>query len=173
MIQSDVYSETSTTLTTFDPSLDKEDEEEFRFEVTAYLENHFRRSLSKEERTAMLRKHSNPDTKATAPPKLDQFITDFAPKKVDKARDAALARIQGGLLYAANPLAYLWANLMEQGLEGDSEAVIPVSEVLDILQRTLVLLGNASNLLSERDSAGGNSPLLKKVCQRGLHSGRY
>ena len=151
---SDVYSETSTTLPTFDPSLDKEDKEEFRFEapdqVTAYLEKHFRRSLSKEERTAMLRKHPKPDTKAMAPPRLDQFITDFAPKKVDKARDAALARIQGGLLYAANPLAYLWANLMEQGLEGDSEAVIPVSEVLDVLQRTLVLLGNASNLLSER-----------------------
>lgn len=152
---SDVNSETSVTpLPTFDPSLDKEDKEEFRFEapdqVTAYLEKHFRRSLSKEERTAMLRKHPKPDTKAMAPPKLDQFITDFAPKKVDKARDTALTRIQSGLLYAANPLAYLWANLVEQGLEGDSEAVIPVSEVLDVLQRSLVLLGNACNLVSER-----------------------
>ena len=68
----------------FDPSLDKEDREEFKFEAPAqvgsYLEQHFRKSLSKEERTAMLRKHPKLDTKVMVPPKLDQFITDFAPK---------------------------------------------------------------------------------------------
>ena len=41
----------------FDPSLDREDKEEFRFEapdrVGSYLEQHFRRTLSKEERTAI------------------------------------------------------------------------------------------------------------------------
>ena len=138
----------------FDPSLDREDKEEFRFEapdrVGSYLEQHFRRSLSKEERTAMLRKHPKPDTKVMVPPKLDQFITDFAPRKVDKARDAALTKIQGNLLYAANPLANLWANLIQQGLDGDQQVVIPVSDVLDVVQRSLVLLGNANNLLSER-----------------------
>ena len=40
----------------------------------------------------MLRKHPKPDTKVMVPPKLDQFITDFAPQKVDKARDAALKK---------------------------------------------------------------------------------
>lgn len=98
----------------------------------------------------MLRKHPKPDTKVMVPPKLDQFITDFAPRKVDKARDAALTKIQGNLLYAANPLANLWANLIQQGLDGDQQAVIPVSDVLDVVQRSLVLLGNANNLLSER-----------------------
>ena len=92
----------------FDPSLDKEDKD-FKFEapdwVGSYLEKHFGRSLSKEERTAMLRKHLKPDTKAMVPPKLDHFITDFARKKVDKARDAALTKLPGGLLYAENPLA--------------------------------------------------------------------
>ena len=76
----------------FDPSLDREDKEEFRFEalgpIGPYLEEHLRRGLSKEERTAMLRKHPKPDTKVNLP-KLDQFITEFAPKKVDKARDAS------------------------------------------------------------------------------------
>ena len=98
----------------------------------------------------MLQKHPKPDTKVMVPPKLDQFITDFAPRKVDKARNAALTKIQGNLLYAANPLANLWANLIQQGLDGDQQAVIPVSDVHDVVQRSLVLLGNANNLLSER-----------------------
>ena len=138
----------------FNPSLDREDKEEFKFEppdcVQQYLEQHFRKSLSKEERTAMLRKHPKADTKVMVPPKLDQFITDFAPKKVDKARDAALTKIQGSLLYAANPLTNLWSNLIQQELVGDQQAVIPVGVVLDSIQRTLVLLGNANNLVSER-----------------------
>ena len=152
---SDTFSEASVSeVTPFDPSLDREDKEEFRCDVPdavgQYLEKHFRRALSKEERTAMLRKHPKPDTAVMAPPKLDAFIMDFAPKKVDKARDAVLARIQGSLLYAANPLANLWANLVEQRLDSDSQAVVPVGEVLDTIQRSLVLLGNANTLMSER-----------------------
>ena len=76
------------------------------------------------------------------PPKLDQFVSDFAPKKVDKAR-------QGSLLYAANPLTNLWAELTEQGMADDPEELVPVPEVLDIIQRSLVLIGNANNLVSE------------------------
>ena len=57
-------------------------------------------SLSKEEHTAMQKKRPKPDTEAAAPPKLDSFISDFASKKLDKARDAQLARIQGAVLYA-------------------------------------------------------------------------
>ena len=109
----------------------------------------------------MLKRHPKPDTAVMAPPKLDPFILDFAPKKIDRARDAALARVQGSLLYAANPLANLWANLVEQCLDGDPQAVVPVGEILDVIQRSLVLLGNANSLMSERkerDSLGGCSP---------------
>lgn len=52
----------------------------------------------------MLRKNPTPDAKVMTPPKLDQFITDFASRKVD---DAALTKTQGSLLYAVNPLASL------------------------------------------------------------------
>ena len=98
----------------FNPELEKQDKEEFKTKVLKsvgkYLEKHFRRSLSKEERTAMLKKHPKPDSDASAPPKLDGFIPDFAGKKLDKARDAQLAKIQGALLYAANPLTNVWAD---------------------------------------------------------------
>jgi len=57
----------------FNPSLDWEDKEEFKFEapdeVGSYLEQHFKRSLTKEQ-LHMLRKHPKPDTKVMVPPKL-------------------------------------------------------------------------------------------------------
>ena len=48
------------------------------------VERLFRRSLSKEEHTVMLKRHPKPDKEATAPLKLDSFISDFASKKLDK-----------------------------------------------------------------------------------------
>ena len=53
------------------------------------------------------------------------------------------------MLYAASPLTNLWADLIEQGLSNDAEAAIHVSDILDTIQRSLVLLGNANSLISE------------------------
>lgn len=137
----------------FNPSLERDDKDEFRFEppkvIEQYIETHFRKSLSKEERTAMLKRHPKPNTKAALPPKLDQFLVDFSGKKLDKARDAQLSRIQASVLYVANPLTNLWAELLGQDLVGDPQAVIPVADILEFIQRTLVLLGNANNQISE------------------------
>ena len=38
---------------------------------------------------------------------------------------------------------------MEQGLDQDPKALIPIAEVLDTIQRALVLLGSANNTISE------------------------
>ena len=53
------------------------------------------------------------------------------------------------MLYAAGPLTGLWADLIEQGLANDSDAAIHVSDILETIQRSLVLLGNANSLISE------------------------
>ena len=66
--------------------------------------------------------------------KLDNFISDFDGKKLDKARDAQLARIQGAVIYAANSLTCLWSDLADQGLTQDPKAAILVSNVLDIIR---------------------------------------
>ena len=136
----------------FDPSKEKETEE-FRFRapnvVNSYMEKHFRRTLSKEERTAMLRVHPKPDTPVASPPKLDQFMSDFAGKRLEKAHDTQLIKIQTNLLYAANPLAKLWSEVVEQGLDQDPKALIPIADVLDTIQKALVLLGSANNTISE------------------------
>ena len=62
----------------FDPSLDKEDKDEYKFDVPEvigqYLEQHFRKGLAKEERTAMLKRHPKPNTKVMTPPKLDHLF---------------------------------------------------------------------------------------------------
>ena len=57
--------------------------------------------------------------------------------------------LQRVMLYAANPLTNLWSDLIEQGLTRDPQAAILVSDILEVIQRTLVLLGNANNLISE------------------------
>ena len=51
------------------------------------MEKHFQRTFFKEERTDVLRVHLNPDTPVASPPKLDQFMMDFAGKRLDKSRD--------------------------------------------------------------------------------------
>ena len=73
-------------------------------------------------------------------------MMDFAGKRLDKARDTQVIKIQTSLLYAANPLAKLWSEVVEQGLD---QALIPIADVLDTIQRALVLLGSANNTISE------------------------
>ena len=123
----------------FNPELEKEDKEEFKTKVPKtvgkYLEKHFRRSLSKEERTAMLKKYPKPDTDASAPPKLDGFISE----------DSWCPASQN----PRSSFTSLWADLIDQGLTHDPSDAIHVTDVLEVIQRSLVLLGNANNVISE------------------------
>lgn len=107
------------------------------------------------------------------PPKLHQFITDFASKKVDKARDAALIRVQGSLLFAANPVANLWANLIHQGLGGDQQVVITVIEVLDVTHVSYLSFWEMQMASCLRGGGRlhyrGSSSFTEEVCEGWLH----
>ena len=148
----------------FDPSRERDDKEECKVKVPPvigkYLDKNFRQPLSKEGRTAMLKKHPKPDVEAVVSPRLDSFVVDFAGKKLDKAKDTQLARIQGTMLYAANPITCLWADLVEQGLTHNPKYAIYmyVPDLLEVLQRALVLLGNANHLISELDKRMPSNP---------------
>ena len=54
----------------FDPTLEREDKDNFKVKVPTtierYIDKHFRRSLSKEERTAMIKRHPKPDIEVTS-----------------------------------------------------------------------------------------------------------
>ena len=58
----------------FNRALEREDKEDFKAKVPKAIrkynnmEKHFRRSLSKEEWTTMLKKHIKPDTESAVPP---------------------------------------------------------------------------------------------------------
>ena len=114
----------------FDPTLEREDKDDFKAKVPRAIEY---RQVFSSIFTAMLKRHPKPDVEAAMSPKLDGFVADFAGKKLDKARDSQLAKIQGAMLYAANPLTSLWAKLIEQGLANDPEAIIHVSDVLETI----------------------------------------
>ena len=136
----------------FDPtSAALEDEYTFSAQstITSYIEKHFRRTLDKASRTAMHKAHPIPKTEATKAPKVDRFMQDYLASRFPKSEDSDLARIQTAMLRASGPMTCLWAEMIDNGLLGDPEATINVHDVLNIIQRSLVLLGNANEMISQ------------------------
>ena len=60
-----------------------------------------------------------------------------------------LGTVRAALLSAASPLTFLWSDLLDNNLLADESAVINVHDMLNIIQQTLVLMGNAYELLSQ------------------------
>ena len=152
---SDSESDSDST-TQFDPaSLVKAKEGTFRptSKMTKYLEKHFKRCLTKEEREAIFKEHPRPDTKVCSVPLPDKYITDFLGSKFPREQDTQDKKIQASVLAIARPLTSAWQSLQDAGLEEDTRLVIPAPEVLGILQRTLCLVGNASELISQKRRA--------------------
>jgi len=134
----------------FDPRHDGESTSQFVFsppqEVAAYMETHFRRVLSDEERKDMTSTHPRPKTDALMTPKVDDEISAWLGNKFPKAIDGRFAAVQTAIMAATGPAACAWSDILN--LEED--AMVPASEVAEIFQRTLVLLGNASALIGRQ-----------------------
>ena len=74
------------------------------------------------------------------------------------------------------PALNLWRDLDEQGISASQGGLEPVDTVLDVLQRTVVLVGNASNYISQcrRDNVitnmkfrpKGLASVMKSVCKK-------
>jgi hypothetical protein len=143
----------------FDPVLAGTQEDEYQFTppkvISNYLEKHFRRSLTKKERKAMLKADPKPQIPVTSPPNVDEYLGVFWKGKLNLSQDGEWKQVQNALLYA---LCGLWSQINEQRLDSE-DGPIPASAVLDMIQCTLVLLGNANQLLSEKRRLG----LLKSI----------
>ena len=63
--------------------------------------------------------------------------------------DKQLARIQDSVLATCTLVINFCSQLEDQGLSGKPNDLIPVSEVLKISKTTRMLIGNASNCISE------------------------
>lgn len=144
---------TTEAIVNFDPeSITADDEYTFEAQavINQYLEKHLRRTLDKDTRTQMHKTHPVPKTPATAkPPQVDKFIKDHLAARFPSREDGELSRVQSALLKTSGPIACLWSELIENGMLEDPNASVNVLDVLDIMQRTIVLLGNANELLSQ------------------------
>ena len=117
--------------------------------ITNYLEQHFRSSLNKDVRNSMHKTHPVPRTPVMKVPKVDCFMADHLKERLPKSCDSELGTIQSALLSAASPLMCLWSDLLDNNLLADENATINAHDVLNVVQRTLVLMGNANELLSQ------------------------
>lgn len=136
----------------FDPNSLVADDE-FTFEthevIKRYLESNFRTTLDKDVRKIMHKEHPVPRTPVMKAPKVDQFVLDHLSNRFPQSRDNELGTIQKALLRVAGPLSCLWSELIDNDLVKDEDSVISVHDVLSVVQRTLVLLGNANELVSQ------------------------
>ena len=97
----------------------------------------------------MHKTHPVPRTPVMKVPKVDRLMADHLKECLLKARDSKLGIIQSALLSAAGPLMCLWSDLLDNNLLADENTTINTHDVLNVVQRTLVLMGNTNELLSQ------------------------
>ena len=88
-------------------------------------------------------------------PTVDDFVLDHLKQHFPKSCDHKLGTKQAALLRCTGPLSCLWSELLDNDLLKSKDAVINVHHVLNVLQRTLVLLGNANELVSMQHLESG------------------
>jgi len=111
--------------------------------INEYVEKHFRSLLKKDVREAMNKAHPIPNTPVMKAPKVDGFVHNRLQSRFPKASENQLRTIQ-----ATGPLTCLWADLITNDMLSEG-STITVQDALDVVQRTLVLMGNANVLLTE------------------------
>ena len=139
-------------LASFDPSsLVKTKEGTFRAPqaMEKYLNKHLKRCLSKEEREAIFKEHPKPDLDSSVPPKADRYMIDFLGKRFPKEKDSKLSKIQAAILATIRPLTSAWQSFVDGGLGQEPGLMVPATEVLSLVQHTLCLVGNSSELVSQ------------------------
>ena len=113
--------------------------------------------LSGEERKAILKADPKPQIPETSPPYVDEYLGVIWKGKLNPSQDREWKRV---LLCATGPLCGLWSQIHEQELDSE-DGPIPASPILDIIQCTLVFVGNTNQLLIEKDALAYSSPLIQ------------
>ena len=112
--------------------------------IQKYLDKHLRHCLTKEERKALLREHPRPDLDTTLAPKADRYISDFLGKKFPREQDTELMKIQTAVLACIRPFTSAWQEFLGEGFAENAKMMVPARDVLAVIQRSLCLVGNAS-----------------------------
>ena len=114
-----------------------------------YLDKHLKRCLTKEEVDAVFKEHPRPDLSSCLAPAVDKYMRDFLGKRLPKSGDADLYKVQKSVLSVIRPMTSAWQMLEEGGLRDDPDLLVPAAEVLSFIERTMCLVGNTSELISQ------------------------
>ena len=117
--------------------------------IADYLEKRMKQCLTKDEREALIKDHPKPDLPACKVPAVDKFMKKFLGKRFPKEEDGELAKIQAAALLPICPLALAWNSLLDSRAGEDPEMLVPVTEVISMIQRTICLIGNALEFISQ------------------------
>ena len=82
---------------------------------------------------------------------MDKYLQEFLGKRMPKEHDTEYkhTKIQSAILTSIRPLTSAWQRLTEKGLEEDPDMLVSGAEVLSLIQCTICLIGNASELTSQ------------------------
>ena len=105
--------------------------------------------LKKEEREALLKDHPRPGVASCKVPAVDKYIREFLGKRFPKDMDTDLSTIQGGIMHIVCPLAAAWNSLLEEGVAEDQDLLVPASQVVALIQRTICMVENVSEMISQ------------------------
>ena len=109
-----------------------------------FLDENFRRCLSSSQIFNILEETALPNMEVFTTPKLDKSLADqISPsyKKTAENRDKGLSKVQRNVLNAAAPLTVLHDLL-------DYKETVSNENILHMVEKTLCLLGHASNSLA-------------------------
>ena len=130
----------------FDPKVASEEKWVPLQSVATFLEKHFKRCLSSEEREAILKDFPKPDCSVLEVPTLDEPVRDHLKRKGKDPHfgsEKTLYKLQGQVLDLAGPLTCLWADLL------NADVKVKRKDVLLLVQWILVLLGSVSNSITQ------------------------
>ena len=130
----------------FDPSVQAENSWEPSQSIKSFLERHFNKGLSEEERKKLTADFPKPSCEAVQVPKLDEQLKDHLKAKGKDPHygsEKTLYKLQESLLDATGPLTSLWEELLSK------EGKVSAEGILLHIQHALVLLGNALHTMSQ------------------------
>ncbi|MCG8626900.1 MAG: hypothetical protein MJE68_33475, partial [Proteobacteria bacterium] len=132
-------------LVEFDPTVTPKNTWEPQKPIVAFLEKHFNRS-SDDERESIMKDFPKPDCGVLTAPKLDEQVKEHLKMKGKDPHfgsEKSLYKLQEQMLDVAGLLTCLWADLLNK------EACVSAEDTLLLVQRALVLLGSASDAISQ------------------------
>ena len=144
--------------------------------IEKYADLHFCSCLSGSVRKAMGREIPLPNCHALRSLQADDTIKDFMDRDFPKKTDDRYKRMQLAVNASVAPALNLWQELEEHGISASHGGLVPVDTVLDVIQRTVVSVGNASDYISQcrRDNvitkmefrSKGLLSVMKSVCKK-------